>query len=283
MIKRSLFIFLLLACFNSFSYSLVERGVAIGQASASKKIPGIQYQNVNSYSSQPGDAQTMSENTMANTSILSFFSKKSILGGQYLLTLVPPSFGFEKGKLNKFDKYDSPNKKWEGGSYNPFGLTGIIWDLPYGWGLSNSAGGFFPWSGSEHSYHGWVFVDALAMGHYKDLDHNFTGLLFIGVPGVDSRFHKKTNNNFLNFNLTASRTFKEKYELGGILYYTKDIGEPAHTLLPIQSQLAFGGLLGFYQKHWYVQAWYGHDVSQTNYTSLHSIGFVRFTIELVKF
>ncbi len=140
--------------FHSFGRSMVERGVAVGVALAAKKPPGIKFQNVDSYASQPGNEKVHSVNTMSNIPIFSYFSKKSILGGQFGLHFVPPPFSFEKGKRDVFNKHDVHNKKWEGGSFNPFGMAGITWDLPYGWGFSNSAGGFIPWHGSKYSYQG---------------------------------------------------------------------------------------------------------------------------------
>ncbi len=280
--KKLIFLFFMVLSLNSWTYSLVERGVAVGEHLASISKPGIEYKNINFYGSQPGNQKEHSENTIAEIPVFVVRSKKRILGGQFMLHLVPASLVFNKGVGDPF-KRESANAKWEGGSFNPFGLAGVAWDLPLGWGISNSVGGFIPWHGSDFSYRGWVFVDALALGHFKERDHNLTGILFIGVPGEHSKFHHKGDNDFINLNVTATKTFREKYEIGGLLYYTRDIGAQVLPVIPKQSQLAFGGIVGYHSDNWYIQAWYGHDVTQENYRSLHSIGFVRLVFYLMNF
>ena len=280
--KKILFFILIeLINFNALCYSLVERGASVGIPLGSVQKPDLEYQNVNTYISEPGNLNHHSVNIMSNIPVFTYHSKNRVLGGQVILHLVPPSLVFEKGKGQPFKQLNEFNKKWEGGSFNPFGLAGIAWDLPLGWGFSNSVGGFIPWQGSNYSYHGWVFIDAIGLGHYKPRDHNFTGIVFIGVPGVYTSIHQKADNNFFNFNLTASKTFKEKYEIGGLMYHTRDFGKQAGELFPMQSQLAFGGLIGYYQENWYIQAWYGHDVSQKNYHALCSAGFIRLKYILI--
>jgi hypothetical protein len=280
--KNTYFLFFILLSINSWGYSLVERGVAIGYSFASKRKPGIVYHNINSYGSQPRGDNKPSMNTISEIPIFIVRSKQKYLGGQLILHLVPPTLIFDKGSGDPF-KRESVNAKWHGGTYNPFGAAGIAWDLPLGWGFSNSVGWFVPWDGSNFAYHGWSFIDAIAFGHFKEREHNLTGILFIGIPGEDSKFHHKGDNNFINFNLTATRTFKEKYEIGGLLYYTSDFGPQVLPVIPKQTQLAVGGLVGYHADNWFVQAWYGHDVSQENYPSFHSIGFIRIGVDLAYF
>ena len=114
--------------FHSFGRSMVRLNgctLAVGVALAAKKPPGIKFQNVDSYASQPGNEKVHSVNTMSNIPIFSYFSKKSILGGPFGLHFVPPPFSFQKGKRDIFNKHDVHNKKWEGSSFNPFGLAGV--------------------------------------------------------------------------------------------------------------------------------------------------------------
>jgi hypothetical protein len=280
--KNIYYLFFILLSINSWAYSLVERGVGVDIPLASISKPGIALHNINTYGSQPRGDKKPSINTIAEIPVFVVRSKQKFFGGQLIMHLVTPSLVFDKGSGDPF-KSESVNAKWQGGSFNPFGIAGIAWDLPLGWGVSNSVGGFIPWHGSDFSYRGWVFVDAIALGHFKERDHNLTGILFIGVPGEHSKFHHKGDNDFINFNVTATKTFKEKYEIGGLLYYTRDIGAQVLPVIPKQSQLAFGGLVGYHADNWFVQAWYGHDVTQENYRSLHSIGYVRLGLYLVDF
>lgn len=280
--KKITYLFFIILSFNSWGYSLIERGVAVNEPLASIRKPGISFHMINSYGSQPRGLNEPSVNTIAEIPFFVVASKQKLFGGQFIMHLAPPSLVFDKGSGDPF-KQESVNTKWEGGSFNPFGIAGLAWDLPLGWGISNSVGGFIPWHGSDFSYRGWVFIDAIALGNFKERDHNLTGILFFGIPGDHSKLHHKGDNDFINLNITATKTFKEKYEIGGLLYYTRDIGSQVLPFIPLQSQLAFGGIVGYHADEWSVQAWYGHDVTQENYRSLHSIGFVRINFDLVDF
>ncbi len=252
--------------FQAFGYSLVERGVSIGYPFGAKHEPGLEYMSINAYLNHPAGANhTLSRNTYSNISTFIYNKPGKFLNGQLQLHFAFPAMVFEKGP-------DTQN--WHAGVYNPFGIVGVAWDLIQGWSFSNSVGGFTRWQGATTAYNGWVFVDTLGLSHYDPHDHDLSATLFLGFPGPDKQFQKRLDANFLNLNLTATKIVKN-IEFGPIAYFTNDFNFPI-----IQKQFALGGLLGFYFKDFYIQAWYSHDTFQQNYQSLHSGGFVRLTFAL---
>lgn len=250
-----------------YSFSLVERGVAIGYPFGAKHEAGLEYMSINAYYAHPAGLHSLSKNTYSNISTFIYNKPGNFLNGQLQVHVVFPSLEFEKGP---------ETQNWHAGLYNPFGIVGVAWDLFQGIGFSNSVGGFTRWQGSANSYDGWVFVDTLAVSHYDSHDHDLSATLFLGFPGPDRQTHRQLDSNFLNLNLTATKIVKN-IEFGPIGYFTSDFNFPI-----IQQQVALGGLIGFYFKNFYVQAWYSHDTFQRNYQSIHSSGFLRLTFELDK-
>jgi len=249
----------------SHASSIVERGVAVGYPFGAKHEDGLEYMNVVSIISHVSRGEQQSQNTVANIPIFIYNKPGDFLGGQFQAHLVLPPPEAERGP---------EGTAWHVGTNNPFGLLGVAWDLPYGMSFSNSLGGFFPWQSKPNALNAWTFVDALALSYYEPLDHNLSATLFLGYPGIDYSTHAKAANDFINLSLTATRTFHH-IEFGPIAYFTHDISG-----LYRQGQFSLGGLIGFYFKDFYIQAWYGHDTYQQNYQSQHSGGFVRFALRL---
>jgi hypothetical protein len=260
---------LLPTCFAS---SLVERGISIGYPFGAKHEPGWEYMDINSYISHPaGGEDRLSKNTYSNVSTFIYNKPGEFLKGQLQLHVAVPSVVFEKGP---------ETKNWHGGVYNPFGIIGLAWDLPWGFSFSNALGGFTPWTSAPGGYHAWALVDAFAVSHYDPHDHDFSATLFMGFPGAlgflepNKDTQSRTDPNFINLSLTATKIVNH-VEFGPIGYFTSDYNFPI-----IQQQFSIGGLIGYYFEDFYIQAWYGHDTFQRNYQSLHSGGFVRITFEL---
>lgn len=261
------FIIIFILSLNTYSFSLVERGVSIGYPFGAKHEPGLEYTSVNAYIAHPAGLKTPSRSTYSNISTFIYNKPGKFLNGQLQLHVAFPSIEFERGP-------DTQN--WHAGVYNPFGIVGVAWDLIKEWSFSNSVGGFTRWQGSPNSYNGWVFVDAIALSHYDPHDHDLSATLFLGYPGPDYKTKKQLDANFMSLNLTATK-IRNNIEFGPIAYYNSDF-----NYLIIQKQFALGGLVGFYFKDFYIQAWYSHDTFQQNYQSLHSGGFVRLTFTLDK-
>lgn len=251
---------------QTHAFSLVERGVSIGYPFGAKNKPGLEYMSINAYLSHPsGVNDTLSKNTYSNISTFIYNKPGEFLNGQLQVHVAFPSVVFEKGP---------ETQNWHAGVYNPFGIVGVAWDLFQGWSFSNSVGGFARWQGAPTAYNGWVFVDTLGLSHYDPYDHDLSATLFLGFPGPDKKIQKRLDANFLNLNLTATK-IKNHIEFGPIGYYTSDF-----NFQLIQKQFAIGGLIGFYFKDFYIQAWYSHDTYQKNYQSLHSGGFIRLAFTL---
>jgi hypothetical protein len=255
-----------------FASSLVERGVSVGYPFGAKHEPGLEYMNINTIISHPSGANgSLSKNTYSNLSTFIYNKPGDFLNGQLQVHVVLPAMVFERGP---------ETQNWHAGIYNPFGLAGIAWDLPYGFSFSNSVGGFAPWNSAPDGYNTWTFIDTFAVSHYDPKDHDLSATLFLGYPGllgfIKPNFDTKsrTNPNFLNLTLTATKIVNN-IEFGPVGYYTTDLNFPI-----IQKQFSLGALVGFYFDSFYIQAWYGHDTYQRNYQSLHSGGFVRLTYEL---
>ena len=252
--------------FKTYAYSVVERGVSIGYPFCAKHEPGLEFMSINAYLSHPaGRNGELSKNTYSHIPTFIYNKPGVFLNGQLQVHVAFPSVVFEKGP-------DTQN--WHAGVYNPFGIAGVAWDLFQGWSFSNSVGGFTPWQGSPTDYNGWVFVDALGLSHYDENDHDLSATLFLGFPGPDRKVKERLDANFANLNLTATKIVNH-IEFGPIGYFTSDFNYSI-----IQKQFALGGLVGFYFKDFYIQAWYSHDTYQKNYQSPHSGGFVRLTFAL---
>jgi Putative MetA-pathway of phenol degradation len=252
---------------NCHASSVVERGVSVGYPFGAKHENGFEYMNVVSLISHPARGEFQSRNTVADIPVIIYNKPNDFLGGQFQVHAALPPPEAERGP---------EGTSWRVGTNNPLVLLGVAWDLPYGFSFSNSVGGFFPWQSSISAMDAWTFIDAFAVSYYKALDYNFSATLFLGFTGINYKYHQKTDPDFINLSLTATRTF-DNIEFGPIAYFTQDISGEIR-----QAQFSMGGLIGFYFKNFYIQAWYGHDTYQQNYQSLHSGGFVRTTVHFDK-
>jgi hypothetical protein len=250
---------------KSFALSLVEKGISAGYPFGGILRPGLEYMNINSYISHPSKFEP-SSNLTSNIPVIIFnTSDNYFLNGQLQFHIAPPAVFFKKGG----EEYSS----WHGSTYNPLGLAGVAWKLPYGFSFSNAIGGFIPWQSGEPAYNGWTFVNAFGLSHYEENDHNFTTVLFVNIPGINYKEHAKTEPDSIALNVTATIE-RQHIEFGPIAYLSADFGSRIK-----QQQLAFGPLIGFHFKEFYIQFWWGHDAYQHHFSSQHSGGFVRFVLE----
>ncbi len=250
---------------KTYALSLVEKGISAGYPFGGILHPGFEYMNINNYISHPSKAFA-SQNLMSNIPVFIYNSSEhSVLNGQLQLHIAPPAVVLQKDGLE--------NKTWHGSTYNPIGLAGIAWKLPLGFSFSNAIGGFVPWQSQEPAYNGWTFVNAFGLSHYQEHDHNFTSVVFFNIPGINYREHRKSDPDSIAINLTATIE-RQHIEFGPIVYMSADFGER----FP-QQQIAFGPLIGFHFKDFYVQFWWGHDAYQQNFPSQHSGGYLRFVLE----
>ena len=75
--------------------------------------------------------------------------------------------------------------------------------------------------------------------------------------------HNGCNPNYLNIDLTATKTFG-KWELGPVGYYSSDLSTPVSRYLK-QSQFALGGLIGYEFGPVILQGYFTTDIYEKNY------------------
>jgi hypothetical protein len=272
------FLFFTLFSTLSWAVSLIERGVVAGYPFGGILDPGLEYMNINSYISHPSTTENASRNLIGEVPVFIYNSKENFfLNGQLQVHVTTPTLVLEKGG-------EKGAKSWYGYSFNPLGIAGLAWRLPFGFSCSNAIGGLPPWNsnldenkrpfrfGPEAS-NAWIFLDAFGFSHYVKDDHNFTVTMFLGFPGVDQKYRKKVDPDFINLSLTMTKRFQH-LEFGPIAYFTADYGTNEN-----QQQFAIGPLVGYHWKHTYLQFWWAHDTYQNHFESFHSGGYMRFVFQ----
>lgn len=175
------------------------------------------------------------------------------------------------------------------GLFNSFAAAQLIWDLGNNWGFSYMLGGYtnnrsstvaFS-SGSlnqrfglSYTGNGWNRSANIIWGSQFDSVTNKPQL----SPCPDSP-GRGCNPHFLNVDLTATKRFG-KWELGPVGLFSTDLNKPTAGYKK-QSQLALGGLVGYYFEPVSVQAYVTSDVYANNYGGSKNIsGNFRITIPL---
>lgn len=273
-----IFLSLFLSIFNSWGFTLVERGIAAGYPFGGILEPGLEYMNLNAYISHPHTTETPSRNLIGEIPVFIYNSKENfLLNGQLQIHVTTPTLVLEKGGEKRASS-------WYGYSFNPFGIVGLAWRLPLGFSFSNAVGGLAPWHSNiddenrpvvfgPQASNSWTFVETFGFSHYVKDDHNFTTVMFLGFPGIDYNYHEKVEPDFINLCFTFTKRFQH-LEFGPIAYFTADFGTNQN-----QQQFAVGPLVGYHWKHTYLQFWWAHDTYHNNFESLHSGGFVRFVFQ----
>ena len=174
------------------------------------------------------------------------------------------------------------------GLFNSFGAVQLIWDLGNNWGVSYMLGGYTD-SHSDVGFSSGSLNQRFGLSYIGDgwnLSANVIwGIQFDEVtndPQISpcpTQPNKGCNPDFLNIDLTATKRFGA-WELGPVGTFSTDLNKPVPEYQK-QSQLALGGLVGYYFDRVSVQAYVTSDVYAKNFGGDENIsGNFRITIPL---
>jgi hypothetical protein len=159
--------------------------------------------------------------------------------------------------------------------YNPFFTVGEAWDLGNKLGFSTFVGAYGPVE-NELNQNVWVFNSRSAVTYSGD-NWNLTAHMTVGLTGDDEKTGLKTNPDYFNLDLTATKTFN-KVSIGPVAFGSWDLSNSTKTnfvtdngyiLHRRQSQFAVGGWIGYdfdvFEKTWTVGFYGTTDVWTQNY------------------
>lgn len=142
------------------------------------------------------------------------------------------------------------------GWYNPLIQGQLAWNLGDGFGASYALGAYIgidsPVADHSSSINQWGALS------YTGGGYDLTASVIYGTQ-LDSR----TNPNFLNLDLTATKSFG-KWSVGPVGYYSTDLNTP-YAGYQKQSQFALGGLVGYNFGPVILQTYLTRTVSETHY------------------
>lgn len=248
--------------------SITETGETVGLALGAPLPEGVYFVNTASYISRDNGV-----NAIVNIPVVAYSSPVKILKGTLWGYIAIPevAVGLEQPAGNAY--YAS--------MYNPAGLVGLAWNLGNGFGFSNVVGGYAPMDGEVEEKVGlgcncWTFNERAALT-YAANGLNLTAHAIYGTSGEDLKTHIQTQPDYLNVDLTATKTFG-KWEVGPVAYGSSDLNS-AHGSKE-QSQFAMGGLVGYNFGPISTQAYMTHDVTQSNYGGEDTRFYLRFVVPL---
>lgn len=192
---------------------------------------------------------------LINIPVLAYSSPWKALGGRVFgyAALPEAAIGIEKST-------------WIRSLYNSAGFVGLAWDLGGGWGFSDVVGGYAPIKSDIGAILGgnfWTFNNRAAIS-YATNDWNLTAHVIYGTSGHDRATHIQTQNDYLNVDLTAIKSFG-KWQAGVVGYNSADLSTATRNKASgKQSQFALGGLVGYNFGPVSMQMYMTRDVSEKN-------------------
>lgn len=244
---------------------VTEAGETIGLALGAPLPEGAYFVNTASYIERESHPNT---EIMVNIPVLAYSTPWKVLGGRIEGYVAAPEEAV--GIHNQ-----AGGSTWNRGWYNPAALVGAAWDLGNGWGFSNFVGGYAPVSGQVGT-NTWVFNERAAISYTANA-WDLTAHAIYGLPGSDQKTHKAVTADYLNIDLTGTKTFG-KWEAGAVGYGTWDLSSPT-TGYHQASQIAVGPLVGYNFTGVSVQSYLTKDVANQN-TPNDTRAFLRFVVPL---
>ncbi|PKU25187.1 transporter [Telmatospirillum siberiense] len=248
--------------------SITESGETVGLGLGTPLPEGVYLVDTASYISRDNGVSAI-----VNIPVLAYSSPVKILSGTLwgYIAIPEAAVGLDKPAGSAY--YAS--------MYNPAGLVGLAWNLGNGLGFSNVVGGYAPMQGDVESKAGlgcncWTFNERAALT-YAANGYNLTVHAIYGTSGEDLKSHIQKQPDYLNVDLTATRTFG-KWEVGPVAYGSSDLTSPNGA--KEQSQFAMGGLVGYNFGPVSTQAYMTHDVTQSNYGGEDTRFYLRFVVPL---
>lgn len=244
---------------NSYSESLISRGVVVGLPLGAIAKPGFLVQDIGVYISKP-DRINGSLNTMANLGVIEYSTKTRWFDNQFRFIAAP---------VIEWSKGSHIGHSWHYGIPSPVFLVGLVHEIFPGLGISNFVGGFAPLRAGESQRDVWLFTNLTSISYTRD-EYNLTLSMIYGRPSNDlSDNMTKPFPNFINLDFTATKILSG-IEVGPIWFFSKDLNYPV-----MQQQFAIGGLVGFQAFGCIFQFWAGHDLFAYNYPQQTTSGYFR--------
>ena len=142
--------------------------------------------------------------------------------------------------------------------YNTYVGTQANWDLGHDWGLGIRLAGWTPQGGRIAAHYGTI-APRIGVTYYTGKEH-FTASFERGYTLGDHG----TAPNYVNLDLTYTRTTAKKFEFGVVSFLSSDTNRP--ILSPVKNaQAAIGPLIGYTFGKLQLQAKFTSDVYQRNY------------------
>lgn len=149
---------------------------------------------------------------------------------------------------------------YNAGMYNPFLGGTLAWDLGGGFGFSYTLGAYV--GVKDPTADQSSFLNNRFALSYTGSGWDLTAHVVYGTV-LDTAV--ATHPDYLNLDLTATKTFG-KWEVGAVGFYSTDLGTlPVHDLSLKQSQFAAGALVGYDWGQIKTQVYLTRDVFQQNY------------------
>jgi Putative MetA-pathway of phenol degradation len=255
-------ILLCLAGGPALASSVTEAGETVGLALGAPLPEGLYFLDTASYISR---ANKPDIEAFVNIPVVAWSTPWMLFGGR-----VEAYAAFPQDILNVGGHYSS-------GFYNIAGLVGEAWDFGNGWNFSNFVGGYTPMEAGGLATNNWVFNERAAVSYVAN-DWNLTVHTIYGVVGKDVRTHLQDTPDYLNYDLTAVKTFGN-WTLGPVGYGSTDTSSTGPGYVE-QSQFALGGLIGYNFGPVTWQFYITHDVTETGYTGEDTRAFMRWVVPL---
>lgn len=242
--------------------SVTEAGETVGLALGVPLPEGWYFLDTASYISRENKPDI---EAFVNIPVIAWSTPWMFAGGR-----VEAYAAFPQDILNVGGHYSS-------GFYNDALLIGEAWDFGNGWNLSEFVGGYGPMDAGGLATNNWVFNNRTAVT-YNANDWNLTAHVIYGVVGKDLRTNLQVTPDYVNYDLTAVKTFG-KWTLGPVGYGSSDLSSLGPGYVE-QSQFALGGFVGYNFGPVTWQFYITHDLYENGYTGEDTRAFMRWVVPL---
>lgn len=226
--------------------SVTQPGETVGLSTGAPLPEGFYFVDTSDW----GCRNTSPENTCLGVSIpvIAWSTPWTLAGARVQLLAAAPVA--EVGIANTTYLY---------GFYNPFFAAQLAWDLGSGLGFSYLIGAYVGVD-TDVGFDSSSLNQRFALSYTGD-GWNLTANVIWGIQASGAT--KTVNPNFLNVDLTATKTFG-KWEIGPVAFYSTDLNTPVFGYQK-QSQFALGGLIGYNFGPVILQGYLTTDVYEENY------------------
>jgi hypothetical protein len=233
--------------------SVTQPGETVGLALGAPLPPGFYFIDTSDWGVR--DTATGHTDVGVTIPIIAWSTPWKVLGArvQFLLAAPAVESGSHSDVAGVGDTYTSS-------MYNPFLGGTLAWDLGGGFGFSYTLGAYIGVNDSTADPSS--FLNNRFALSYTGGGWDLTAHLVYGTV-LDTAV--ATHPDYLNLDLTATKTFG-KWEVGAVGFYSTDLGTlPVNDVGPKQSQFAAGALVGYDFGQIKTQVYLTRDVFEQGY------------------